>query len=112
MSAALAIPGNTAATFLIHFFGSGLADDTYVVERFKARADGDIRPWSGEAPAPAKKGRAKRITATLAQVKEMRPARTEIIVCTGLRTRGGQQLWGDLATSLSRKPRSRPASSI
>ena len=27
----------------------------------------------------------------------MRPARTEIIVCTGLRNRGGQQLWGDLA---------------
>ena len=25
----------------------------------------------------------------------MRPARTEIIVCTGLRTRGDQQLWGD-----------------
>ena len=30
----------------------------------------------------------------------MRPTRTEIIVCTGLRTRGGQQLWGDLAASL------------
>lgn len=36
MTAALAIPGNTASTFLTHFFGSGLADDTYVVERFKA----------------------------------------------------------------------------
>ncbi len=102
MSATIAIPANTAATFLTHFFGSGLVDDTYVVERFKARADGNISSLSGEVPAAAKNGQptAKRITATLAQVKEMRPARTEIIVCTGLRTRGGQQLWGDLATSL------------
>ena len=43
-----AIPGKTASTFLTHFFGSGLVDDRYVVERFKALADGDIRPW--EAP--------------------------------------------------------------
>ncbi|MCY3982019.1 MAG: hypothetical protein OXF51_09730 [Alphaproteobacteria bacterium] len=94
MSATIAIPANTAATFLTHFFGSGLVDDTYVVERFKARADGDIHPLSGEAPVTAKNSgsTAKRITATLAQVKEMRPARTEIIVCTGIRTRGGQQL--------------------
>ena len=81
MTTAMAMPGNTAATFLVHFFGTGLADDRYVVERFKAR-------------------RAKRVTATLEAVKEMRPTRTEIIVCTGLRTRGGQQLWGNLATAL------------
>ena len=47
MTTAIAVPGNTASTFLTHFFGTGLVDDTYVVERFKARADGDIRPWSG-----------------------------------------------------------------
>ena len=34
MTAAIARPGHSAATFLTHFFGSGLADDTYVVERF------------------------------------------------------------------------------
>ena len=100
MTTAMAMPGNTAATFLVHFFGTGLADDRYVVERFKARADGDIRPWPGEAPARGKGRRAKRVTATLEAVKEMRPTRTEIIVCTGLRTRGGQQLWGNLATAL------------
>ena len=44
MTAAMAMPGNTAETFLVHFFGTGLADDRYVVERFKARADGDIVP--------------------------------------------------------------------
>ncbi len=108
MNTAMAMPGNTASTFLTHFFGNGLADDRYVVERFRTFADGDIRPVRPEAspdrgPGQAKaKGRrgAKRVTASLAAVKEMRPARTEIIVCTGLRTRGGQQLWGDLATSL------------
>ena len=36
MTAAIAFPGNTASTFLTHFFGSGLADERYVVERFKA----------------------------------------------------------------------------
>ena len=40
MSAAMAIPGNTAATFLVHFFGPGLADSRYVVERFRTLADG------------------------------------------------------------------------
>ena len=38
------MPDNTASTFLVHLFGGGLADDRYVVERFKAHADGDIRP--------------------------------------------------------------------
>ena len=97
----MAIPGNTADTFLVHFFGGGLADERYVVERFRAFADGDIRPCPGKAPAGAKKGRtAKRITATLKAVKELRPDRTEIIICTGLRTRGGQQLWGSTAAGL------------
>ena len=102
MTAAIAIPRNTASTFLTHFFGSGLADERYVVERFKALACGDIRQVAGEEPATTKKGkrRARRATATLNEVKELRPARTEIIVCTGLRVRGGIQLWGDIATSM------------
>ena len=45
MNTAIAVPGNTADTFLVHFFGGGLADERYVVERFKAHVDGDIRPW-------------------------------------------------------------------
>ena len=101
MSAAFAIPGNTASTFLTHFFGSGLSDDTYVIERFKAMVDGDIRRCSGEPPA-VKKGRRKttRATATRKAVQALRPERTEIIVCTGLKTRGGVQLWGSVATGL------------
>ena len=98
MTAAIAFPRTTASTFLTHLFGTGLADERYVVERFKALACGDIRRVSGEAPATTKK--ARRATATLDEVKEMRPARTEIIVCTGLRSKGGQQLWGDIATSM------------
>ena len=57
MTAAMAMPGNTAETFLVHFFGTGLADDLYVVERFRARADGDIVParpkrWQRRSGAP------------------------------------------------------------
>lgn len=98
MSAAIAIPGNTASTFVTHFFGSGLSDERYVVERFKALIDGDIRRCPDPAPAKGKgRRRANYVTATLKAVKELRPARTEIIICTGIRTRGGVQIWGDLA---------------
>ena len=86
MSTAIVVPRNTAATFLTHFFGRCFADDHYVVERFKALATGDIRPCFAEDPAPATKGkrRAKRASASLNAVKELRPSRTEIIVCIGL----------------------------
>ena len=56
MHAAMAVPGS-ASTILTHLFGRGLADERYVVERYKAMADGDIRRWPGdEIPA---KGRRK-----------------------------------------------------
>ncbi len=100
MTAAMAMPGNTAETFLVHFFGTGLADDRYVVERFRARADGDIVPAPAEA-LRAKGGRkTMHVTATLKAVREMRPACTEIIICTGLETRGGMQVWGSIAAGL------------
>ena len=99
MTTAMAMPGNTAATFLVHFFDGGLADERYVVERFKALADGNIRRVPGGRQA-GRSRKATRVTATLKAVKEMRPAQTEIIVCTGLRTRGGVQYWGSVATSM------------
>ena len=101
MTTAIALPGNSASTFLTHLFGSGLSDDTYVVERFKAMVDGDLRRCADEPPA-AKKGRrkAKRATASLKAVQAMRPERNEVIVCTGLRTRGGVQYWGWIAMGL------------
>ena len=56
MTAAMAMPGNTTKTFLVHFFGTGLADDRYVVERFRTLEDGDIVP----APAEVLTGAALR----------------------------------------------------
>ena len=99
MSTAMTISGSTAATFLTHFFGRRLTDERYVVERFQAMADGDIRRLSGETPAKIGRG-ARRTVATLKAVREMRPARNEIIVCTGLRSRGGVQYWGWIAMGL------------
>ena len=88
-------------TWLVHTFGSGLdGEDRFVVERFKAMLDGDIRPIEPRAQK-AKGGRkAKRPVVSREEVEAMRPARTEIIVCTGLRSRGGWQLWGDVATGM------------
>ena len=92
-------PGN-ARTFLIHMFGLGLEDDSYVVERFKAMTNGDIRPLNAEGPAKKGRHKARRTTVSLRAVKEMRPERDEIIICTGVTIKGGAQFWGDRATSL------------
>ena len=102
MTTAIALPGDTASTFLTHFFGSGLADNTYVVERFRALVDGDIRRCPGKAPAAKGKGgrKANYATASRKAVLELRPERTEIIVCTGLKTRGGVQYWGRVAMGI------------
>ena len=91
MTTTMAISGSTSATFLTHFFGRGLADERYVVERFQTFADGDVRPWPGETPAKNGQRKAKRVTATLKVVREMRSARNELIVCTDLCIRGEVQ---------------------
>ena len=103
MTAAMAMPGNTAATFLVHFFGTGLADDRYVVERFRALVNGDIVPAPAEAlkaKGARKTKRTKRTVVSRKEVEAMRPDRTEIIICTGLKTRGGRQAWGSVAAGL------------
>ena len=95
MNAAMALPGSSS-TFLTHLFARGLEDDRYVVERFQAMADGDIRRWPGDKPATKGRRKAKRTTVSQKAVRELRPARTEIIVCIGLRIRGsGVQYWGE-----------------
>ena len=74
MTAALAMPGNTAATFLTYFFGSGLVEDTYVVEKFIALVNGDIRRCPDAASTKGKgRRKTKYATASLKAVKEMRP---------------------------------------
>ena len=100
-AATMAMPGNSASTFLVHYFGGGLdGDDRFVVERFRALACGDIRPVQSEA-AGAKRGRkARRTVVSRKEAEAMRPDRTEIIICTGLRTRGGRQAWGSIAAGI------------
>ena len=50
MHPAMALPGN-AQTILTHLFGRGLEDDRYVVKRFQAMADGDIRRITASHPS-------------------------------------------------------------
>ena len=102
MTTATAVPGNTAETFLTHIFGRGLEGDRYVVERFRAMADGDIRRLDGDGSVTAKRRRrGRRVTATLKAVRELRPAPNEIIICTALDLkRSGIQYWGSISTGL------------
>ena len=90
--------GNTE-TFLVHIFGRGLEDDRYVVERFRSAADGEITPVPTPAPAPrGRKRRARHTVTSLSNVKQMRPARDEIIVCTAVNLEdSGIQLWGEFS---------------
>ena len=86
-------PRPEASTFLTHLFTRGLADERYAVERFRSTIDGDIRPVPDRESGRRKK---KRATASRKAVREMRPARDELIVCTGIRVPGsGLQLWGE-----------------
>ena len=100
-AATMAMPGNTAATFLVHYFGGGLdGDDRFVVERFRALACGEIRPVRDGAENAKGRRKGKRIVVSRKEAEAMRPDRTEIIICTGLRTRGGKQSWGSVAAGL------------
>ena len=101
MATAMAMPGNTASTFLLHYFGGGLeGDDRFVVERFRAAADGDIRPVRDGTENAKGRRKRRRVVVSREEAEAMRPDRTEIIVCTGLRTRGGRQAWGSIAAGI------------
>ena len=82
--------------YLVHFFGGGLVDrgECYAVERFRAHVDGDIRRWPA-GPSAQTNGRTRPAPeiASVDEVRELRPAYNEIIVCTGLGTRSGVQYW-------------------
>ncbi|MDE0406549.1 MAG: hypothetical protein OXN81_01700 [Alphaproteobacteria bacterium] len=76
-----------ASTFLVHVFGRGLKDKTYVVERYRSAADGQIRRLPGGKHHP--------LTLSLATVRELRPARNEILICKGeQKPDSGVQYWG------------------
>ncbi len=81
-----------ANTYLVHVFGRGLQDEHYVIERYRTSIDG-IRRLPG--------GKGRPLTLSLATVRELRPARNEILICKGEKTRdSGIQYWGFLATDL------------
>ncbi len=86
-------PKPEANTFLTHLSGLGLADDRYEVKRYKSTGGGELMPL----PAGESAGRrSKRATASRRAVREMRPARDELIVCTGIKVPdSGLQLWGE-----------------
>ena len=88
-------------TFLTHLFGPGLDDDRYVIERFRSKADGEIRPRRRNGSSKKGRGKASREIVSLSTVQRMRPERDEIIICTGVNcTTLGVQYWGDRATGL------------
>ncbi len=86
-------PRREANTFLTHLSGLGLADERYEIRRYKSSGGGELRPL----PAGESAGRRrKRVTASRRVVREMRPARDELIICTGIKIPGsGLQLWGE-----------------
>ncbi len=101
MNTAMALPGNSDSTFLTHLFARGFEDQRYVVERFQAMVDGDIRRWPSDEKTAKGRRKAKRTTVSLKDVQALRPAHNEVIVCTGMRIRSsGVQYWGSVATGL------------
>ena len=94
MQTALA-PRGDARTFLTHFGGGGLEDDRYVIETFRSLANGEIVPVHAGGTKPKGRRRARGTILPLKAVENMRPARDEIIIATGVRLRNcGVQLWG------------------
>ena len=90
-----------AQPFLVHLFGRGLDDERYAVETYRSLPNGEIRPV--EAGQPKMKGRRgpRRKIVSRRAVREMRPERDEIIVCTGVNlARAGVQMWGIAASGL------------
>ena len=97
-----------AGTWLVHAFGSGLdGEDRFTVERYRAMVDGDIRPVRPEGSGAKGRRGAKPPVVSRKQVEALRPARAEIIICTGLRTRGGWQIWGSVALGIFHDRRQR-----
>ena len=89
-------------TFLVHLFGRGLEDNRYVVEKYRSRPDGQIKPIEPEQPGTKGRRRPRRKIVSREAVREMRPERDEIIVCTGVKlARSGVQMWGTSAAGLN-----------
>ena len=92
-----------AQTFLIHLFGRGLDDERYVVETYRSLPSGEIRPVeAGQQPKTKGRRRPRRKIVSRKAIREMRPERDEIIVCTGVKlAKSVVQMWGIAASGLS-----------
>ncbi len=89
MSATTASLHPDANAFLTYVFGRGLQDEHYVVERYRSTMDG-IRRLPG--------GKGHPLTLSLETVRELRPARNEILICKGQKSEdSGVQYWGAAA---------------
>ena len=103
-----ALRGGATSTWLVHAFGSGLdGEDRFTVERYRAMIDGDIRPVRPDGSGAKGRRGAKPPVVSRKQVEALRPDRTEIIICTGLRSRGGWQIWGVVALGIFHDRRQR-----
>ena len=90
-----------AQTFLVHLFGRGLDDERYVVEIYRSLPSGEIRPVEAGQPKTKNRRGPRRRIVSRKTVREMRPERDEIIVCTGVKLAGsGIQLYGLAASGL------------
>ena len=90
-----------AQTFLVHLFGRGLDDERYVVETYRSLPNGEIRPVEAGQPRTKGRRRPRRRIVSRKAVRELRPERDEIIVCTGVTlARSGMQIWGMAASGL------------
>lgn len=91
-----------AQTFLIHLFGRGLDDERYVVETYRSLPSGEIRPVEVHQPKTRGRRGPRRKIVSRETVREMRPERDEIIVCTGVKlAKSGVQMWGIAASGLN-----------
>ncbi len=86
MQAAIA-PCGDARTYLIHFVSGGLDDERYIVERFRSLANGKIVPAQSSGAARKGQRKARGTIVTAKALEEMRPARDEIIIATGIKLR-------------------------
>ena len=90
-----------AQTFLVHLFGRGLDDERYVVETYRSLPSGEIRPVETGQPETRGRRRQRRKIVSRKAVREMRPERDEIIVCTGVTLKdSGMQVWGIAAAGI------------
>ena len=89
----------SARTFLTHFFGRGLEDARYVVERYKSDYQGQIRPWRPGKGSRSARKEARKVM-SLRAVQRLRPERDEIIVATGVELAGGVQYYGESAAGI------------